>query len=156
MIAPSLGEIAKAAAAAKAVLDLIAQEPSIDPVGGGGTTPKSVSGQITFRNVSFAYPARKTIRVLEDLSLDFEALKVTAIVGASGSGKSTVIGLTERWYDPIEGEICLDGNNIKDLNVRWLRSQIGLVQQVRGGSFSSSLSAKTQSAGTSLVQRYHL
>jgi ATP-binding cassette, subfamily B (MDR/TAP), member 1 len=134
MIAPSLGEIAKAAAAAKAVLDVIAREPNIDPVGSGGAMPKSVSGQITFRGVSFAYPARKSIRVLEDLSLDFEARRVTAIVGASGCGKSTVVGLTERWYDPVEGEICLDGNNIKDLNVRWLRSQIGLVQQVRGCS----------------------
>lgn len=130
MVTPSLGEIAKAAAAAKAVLDLIAQEPHIDPVGSGGTKPISVSGHITFRGVSFAYPARPTIRVLEDISLDLEARKVTAIVGASGSGKSTVVGLAERWYDPIKGQICLDGNDIKDLNVRWLRSQIGLVQQV--------------------------
>ena len=129
MIAPSIGEITKASAAAKAVLDLIAQEPNIDPVGNEGEKPDSISGQITFRGVSFSYPARPTLRVLENLSLDFEACKITAIVGASGSGKSTVVGLTERWYDPIEGQIFLDGKNIKDLNVRWLRSQIGLVQQ---------------------------
>lgn len=132
MIAPSLGEVAKAAAAAQAVLDLIAQEPKIDSVGSGGAKPaqKTLSGQITFRGVSFSYPARKTIKVLEDLNLDFEARKTTAIVGASGSGKSTVVGLAERWYDPDEGQICLDGIDITDLNVRWLRSQIGLVQQV--------------------------
>lgn len=130
MIAPSLGDIAKASAAAKAVLDLIAQEPKIDPVGTEGLKPDSVLGNLTFSGVSFAYPARPTIRVLENLGLDFEARKVTAIVGASGCGKSTVVGLTERWYDPLEGQICLDGVDIKDLNVRWLRSQIGLVQQV--------------------------
>jgi ATP-binding cassette, subfamily B (MDR/TAP), member 1 len=131
MIAPSLGEISKASAAAKAVLDLIAQEPKIDPVGSEGIKPKAVSGHIKFRGVSFAYPARPTIRVLSDLNLDFEARKTTAIVGASGSGKSTVVGLAERWYDRSEGQICLDEVDIKDLNVRWLRSQIGLVQQVR-------------------------
>jgi ATP-binding cassette, subfamily B (MDR/TAP), member 1 len=110
---------------------LIAQEPNIDPVGSGGKSPESISGQIKFRDVAFSYPARPTIRVLEGLNLEFEARKVTAIVGASGSGKSTVVSLAERWYDPIEGQIFLDGNNIKDLNVKWLRSQIGLVQQVR-------------------------
>ena len=134
MIAPSIGEVAKASAAAKAVLDLIAQEPKIDPVGSEGLKPESTSGQITFQGVSFSYPARPTLRVLEDLSLEFEARKVTAIVGASGSGKSTVVGLTERWYDPLEGRICIDGHDIKDLNVRWLRSQIGLVQQVYNSS----------------------
>lgn len=129
MIAPSLGEVTKAAAAAKAVLDMIAKKSTIDPVGAGGVKPDAISGQIAFRGVFFAYPARPTLKVLEDLTLDFEARKVTAIVGASGSGKSTIVCLTERWYDPTEGQILLDGNDIKDLNVRWLRSQIGLVQQ---------------------------
>jgi ATP-binding cassette, subfamily B (MDR/TAP), member 1 len=130
MIAPSLGEISKSAAAAKAVLDVINKVPNIDPVGTEGEKLKTVTGALAFRDVSFSYPARPTTRVLEDLSLDFDAQKVTAIVGASGSGKSTVIALTERWYDPMQGQIFLDGNEIKNLNVRWLRSQIGLVQQV--------------------------
>lgn len=134
MIAPSLGEVSKAAAAAKAVLDMIDKKPNIDPVSSGGARPQHVSGQIAFRGVSFSYPARPTLTVLEDLTLDFEAGKVTAIVGASGSGKSTVVGLTERWYDPAKGQILLDGNDIKDLNVKWLRSQIGLVQQVNDPS----------------------
>lgn len=110
---------------------MIAQKPKIDSVGTEGRRPESVAGTITFRNVSFSYPARPTTRVLEDLNLDFEAHRVTALVGASGSGKSTIVSLVERWYDPIDGEVSLDGNDIKELNVRWLRSQIGLVQQVR-------------------------
>lgn len=69
------------------------------------------------------------MKVLQDITLDFEAGKVTAIVGASGSGKSTIVGLMERWYDPLEGQILLDDQNIKVLNVKWLRSQIGYVQQ---------------------------
>ena len=129
MIAPSIGEFSKAAAAAKAVLDMIAQQPTIDPVSDQGEAPETIVGNIQFRNVGFAYPARPTIKVLHDISLDFEARKTTAIVGASGSGKSTVVALTERWYDPLEGNILFDGRNIRDLNVRWLRTQIGLVQQ---------------------------
>ncbi len=146
MIAPSIGEITKASAAAKAVLDLIAQEPNIDPVGTEGEMPKHISGQIIFRDVAFAYPARPTLRVLEGLNLEFEARKITAIVGASGSGKSTVVGLTERWYDPLEGQIFLDGTDIKDLNVKWLRSQIGLVQQVCRQFHLSKISCSMLSA----------
>lgn len=93
---------------------------------------------------------------MENLCLDFEARKVTAIVGASGSGKSTVVGLTERWYDPLEGQIYLDGVDIKELNVRWLRSQIGLVQQVCKTFMVKMISVELLSIGTSLVQRYHL
>ena len=130
MIAPSIGDFAKAAAAAKSVLDLIAQEPTIDPASNEGKQPRGVTGDITFHHVSFAYPARPSLKVLDDVSLNFEARKTTAIVGASGSGKSTIVALAERWYDPARGDIQLDENNIKDLNVRWLRTQIGLVQQV--------------------------
>lgn len=109
---------------------MIARQPNIDPVSSEGIVPDSVTGHISFRGVTFAYPARPSLKVLNEVSLDFEARKTTAIVGASGSGKSTVVALTERWYDPHQGQVYLDGNDIKHLNVRWLRSQIGLVQQV--------------------------
>ena len=134
MIAPSIGEFAKAAAAAKSILDMIQRQPHIDPLGQGGEQPKTLDGHISLRNVSFAYPARPTLKVLDigdgENGIDFEAGKITAIVGASGSGKSTIVGLIERWYDPQEGQILLDGRDIKKLNVRWLRRQIGFVQQV--------------------------
>jgi ATP-binding cassette subfamily B (MDR/TAP) protein 1 len=134
MIAPSIGEFAKAAAAAKSILEMIARQPNIDPLSDDGERPKTVDGHINLRDVSFAYPARPTLKVLDigdgPEGIDFEAGKITAIVGASGSGKSTVVGLIERWYDPQEGQILLDGLDIKKLNVKWLRSQIGFVQQV--------------------------
>ncbi|KAJ0319914.1 hypothetical protein Brms1b_003506 [Colletotrichum noveboracense] len=77
----------------------------------------------------FTYPTRPDTRVLEDYSLSIPAGKVTALVGSSGSGKSTIIGLLERWYDPASGSISLDGINIRDLSLGWLRTTMRLVQQ---------------------------
>lgn len=67
--------------------------------------------------------------VVKGLDLTFRAGKTVALVGASGSGKSTIISLVERFYDPTSGVVRLDGHNLKDLNLKWLRSQIGLVSQ---------------------------
>ncbi len=129
MIAPAIGEFTKAAAAANDVLRMIERVPEIDSSGTDGLQKETVAGEIVLTGVSFAYPARPTIQVLNNVSLKIEARKVTALVGSSGSGKSTIIAMLERWYDPSQGQILLDGEDIKDLNVRWLRSQIGLVQQ---------------------------
>lgn len=69
------------------------------------------------------------VMVFNDFNLRIEKGSTVALVGESGSGKSTIIGLIERFYDPLEGTITLDGWNLKDLKLKWLRSQIGLVQQ---------------------------
>lgn len=130
MIAPTFSEFSKAAAAANDVLNMIARVPKIDSVSEEGIKPGTVDGELELSDVSFWYPARPTVQVLDRISLKIPARKVTALVGSSGSGKSTIVGLLERWYDPAEGTVSLDGNNLKGLNVRWLRSQIGLVQQV--------------------------
>ncbi|KMU78210.1 lipid A export ATP-binding/permease protein msbA [Coccidioides immitis RMSCC 3703] len=129
MISPTIGDFTKAGAAANDVLDMIARTPGIDSMSTEGLKPEEVKGEIQLSGVSFFYPARPTIQVLNKVTLNIPARKVTALVGASGSGKSTIVGLLERWYDPAEGSVQLDGQEIKDLNVRWLRSQIGLVQQ---------------------------
>ena len=94
-----------------------------------GKTLTDLNGAIEFRNVSFAYPSRPTITVLNKVSLSFPPGKHTAIVGLSGSGKSTVCALLARLYDPGDGAIFLDGHNLRDVNVRSLRSSIGYVQQ---------------------------
>jgi ATP-binding cassette subfamily B (MDR/TAP) protein 1 len=88
-----------------------------------------VVGKISLENVTFRYPSRPDVTVVKGLSVDFPAGKTAAIVGASGSGKSTIISLIERFYDPVSGAVKLDGTDIKDLNIKWLRSQIGLVSQ---------------------------
>jgi ATP-binding cassette subfamily B (MDR/TAP) protein 1 len=75
------------------------------------------------------YPSRRDVLIMENLSITFPKGKTTALVGTSGSGKSTIIGLIERFYDPIAGQVLFDGFNVQDLNVKWLRQQMALVQQ---------------------------
>lgn len=89
----------------------------------------TVLGHIELQNVRHVYPSRPDVVVLDNLSLDIEPGKTTAIVGPSGSGKSTIIELLERFYDPLTGNILLDGHKLSELSPNWLRQQISLVQQ---------------------------
>lgn len=89
----------------------------------------SLKGKIEFRNVSFAYPTKPTQKVLKNISFTIEPGQFAALVGYSGCGKSTIIQLLERYYDIEEGEILLDGINIKEYNLLELRKKIGLVSQ---------------------------
>lgn len=86
-------------------------------------------GHIQFKDVSFSYPSRTDVSIFDKLNLDIPAGKIVALVGGSGSGKSTVISLIERFYEPLAGQILLDGNDISELDLKWLRQQIGLVNQ---------------------------
>ena len=88
-----------------------------------------IKGEITFDNVSFAYPLKPTVPVIKNMNVIIPKEKTVAIVGHSGSGKTTISSLIQRFYDPYEGTIFLDGVNIKDFNVHWLREQIGIVSQ---------------------------
>lgn len=81
------------------------------------------------KNVSFNYPSRPNVPVLQDISLSANPGQTIAFVGPSGCGKSTIVSLIERFYNVLEGGILLDGVDVCDLNIRWLRSQIGLVSQ---------------------------
>jgi len=94
-----------------------------------GKTLPSVDGHIEFHNVSFSYPSRPDVCIFDGLNLDIPSGKIVALVGGSGSGKSTVISLIERFYEPLSGVVLLDGHDIKGLDLKWLRQQIGLVNQ---------------------------
>ncbi len=91
--------------------------------------PDTCVGEIALEDIQFNYPSRPDVPIINHVSNTFPAGTTVALVGASGSGKSTVISLVERFYDPLAGAIKLDGIDLRELNIRWLRSQIGLVSQ---------------------------
>ncbi|XP_014287103.2 ATP-dependent translocase ABCB1 [Halyomorpha halys] len=93
-----------------------------------GINPE-ICGNIVFQDVTFSYPTRNKVKILKKLNLKIEAGKTIALIGDSGCGKSTIISLLERFYLPDEGRILIDGIDINDINVRYLRSQMGLVLQ---------------------------
>ncbi|TMW60933.1 hypothetical protein Poli38472_000975 [Pythium oligandrum] len=126
---PSVQAMFSARAAAYDVFAVINRKSLIDPLSEDGKKLNSVTGRITIENVSFAYPSRPEIKVCSNYSLTIEAGETVALVGPSGSGKSTVVSLLERFYDPLSGAVKLDGVDVRELNVRWLREQVGLVGQ---------------------------
>lgn len=130
-MAPQLLNIGKAAGAAHGLFTIIDRTPGIDSLDETGDRPANIEGSLELNNVGFAYPSRPDAAVFEDLNISFPANKTTALVGPSGSGKSTIVALLERWYSPSSGEILIDGKPIQQLNLRWLRSNIRIVQQVR-------------------------
>ncbi|KAI0375403.1 multidrug resistance protein 1 [Pilatotrama ljubarskyi] len=129
LLAPELQAVAQACGAAAKLYETIERVPPIDSASEAGLKRESCTGEISFEHVDFNYPSRPDVPVLRDLSITFPVGKISALVGASGSGKSTVISLIERFYDPLKGLVKLDGVDVKDLNIKWLRSQIGLVAQ---------------------------
>lgn len=125
MLAPEAQAVAKATSAAAKLFSTIERVPLIDSASPLGLKPDTVHGTISFENVKFHYPSRPNVPILKGLTTTFGAGQTVALVGASGSGKSTVVSLVERFYNPIEGSVKLDGVDIKDLNLKWLRRQIG-------------------------------
>ncbi|KAG6039455.1 hypothetical protein E4U41_002540 [Claviceps citrina] len=95
----------------------------------GRKLSSAVSGKFELKNVSFAYPSRPGQDVLRNVSMELPAGRKTALVGFSGSGKSTIAALMLRLYDPAEGSVLLDGHDLREVNTRQVRSMIGLVQQ---------------------------
>ncbi|KAF8251547.1 P-loop containing nucleoside triphosphate hydrolase protein [Wilcoxina mikolae CBS 423.85] len=128
-VAPNANFFQSGTVAAKSIFATIDRVSPLDPNSEEGIKLDSVTGTIELRNIKFIYPSRPSALVLPDMNLVIPAGKTTALVGSSGSGKSTVVGLVERFYDPVGGDVFLDGHNLKDLNLRWLRQQISLVQQ---------------------------
>ncbi|KAG5584275.1 hypothetical protein H5410_044709 [Solanum commersonii] len=127
--APSMTAFAKARVAAAKIFRIIDHKPSVDRNAKTGLELDTVSGELELKNVEFSYPSRPEIKILNNFNLVVPAGKTIALVGSSGSGKSTVVSLIERFYDPTSGQLMLDGNDIKTLKLKWLRQQIGLVSQ---------------------------
>ncbi|KAI3943785.1 hypothetical protein MKW98_004290 [Papaver atlanticum] len=123
----------------KPVFQTLNRKSEIEPDTPAQTSnTKKIRGRIEFEKVSFSYPLRPQVTILQNFSLQVEQGLKIALVGPSGAGKSSVLALLLRFYDPREGRVLIDGTDIRDFNLRWLRSQIGLVQQ-EPLLFSSSL-----------------
>ncbi|TVU14182.1 hypothetical protein EJB05_37631 [Eragrostis curvula] len=125
----NLGAFSKGKIAGYKLLEVIRQRPTIVQDTADGRCLDEVHGNIEFKEVSFSYPSRPDVMIFRDFSLFFPAGKTAAVVGGSGSGKSTVVALIERFYDPNQGQVLLDNADIKTLQLKWLRDQIGLVNQ---------------------------
>ncbi|KAL3819306.1 hypothetical protein ACJIZ3_005211 [Penstemon smallii] len=126
---PSLSSIVEATSAASRIFETIDRVPEIDSENGKGKVLSNIKGEIELKEVYFSYPSRMETPILQGFNLKVKAGKTVGLVGGSGSGKSTVISLLERFYDPVRGDILLDGHKIKKLKLKWLRSQMGLVNQ---------------------------
>lgn len=108
---------------------MIERIPSIDSTDLQGEIIDDVKGELEFKDIDFAYPTRPDNLVFKKFNLKVIPRQTVGLVGGSGSGKSTVINLLERFYDPLGGEVLLDGVNIKTLQLKWLRKQMALVSQ---------------------------
>ena len=127
---PTIQAFTNASSAAVELFGVLDKPTELDPLSEEGVISSDLKGQIEIQIVQFSYPTRPEAQVLKDLTLSIPANKTTALVGPSGCGKSTLVGLLERWYEKQSGEIILDGVDLSKYNTRWLRKQIGLVQQV--------------------------
>lgn len=128
--APNIKAISAACEASREFFYLKERKPEIDlSLSIEKPSLETIKGEMEFKNISFSYPSKLERKILHNLNLKFVVGQTTAIVGETGSGKSTIVNMIERLYDPIEGEILLDGTNIKRLDLEYFRSMIGYVPQ---------------------------
>lgn len=128
-VAPNVQAFTTAVSAAAKIFATIERQSPLDPADDKGEKLDKVEGTISLENVKHIYPSRPEVVVMDDITLTIPAGKTTALVGASGSGKSTIVGLAMRFYEPVAGKVYLDGHDISTLNLKWLRQHISLVSQ---------------------------
>jgi len=126
---PQFAVIGTAQGAASAIYDIIDRKPEIDCYSEEGVKLSNTQGHIKFSGVSFNYPTRPDIPILQGISFEAKPGETVALVGSSGCGKSTTVSLLLRYYNPISGEITIDGNRLEDINIDSLRKSIGVVSQ---------------------------
>lgn len=129
MALPELKHFTEASIATTKILKQINRVPEINTDNSEGLILNKFRGEIEFKSVCFVYPSRAEMAVLKEFNLLIPAGKTVALVGSSGNGKSTAIALVQRFYDATQGSIKIDGVDIKELQIKWIRSKIGLVSQ---------------------------
>lgn len=126
---PYISTASSSRAAAYEIFKIIDREPVIDTSSEEGFMIKNMNGHIDYEDIFFNYPSRPDVQILKGTNINIKAGSTVAFVGHSGCGKSTSVHLLQRFYDPIKGSIKIDGVDIKTLNVKWLRTNIGVVSQ---------------------------
>ncbi|KAH9123902.1 hypothetical protein AeMF1_005244, partial [Aphanomyces euteiches] len=129
MAAQGMGDVGKAKKAVKSIFAIIDRQPPIDCTSDDGVKLDHVKGEVELRQVHFAYPSRPDSKIYSNYNLKIKSGQTVALVGGSGSGKSTAINLIERFYDPNAGAVYLDGVDLKSINVQSLRNHISIVSQ---------------------------
>jgi ATP-binding cassette subfamily B (MDR/TAP) protein 1 len=148
-------DLAKGADAIASVFAVLDRVTEIDPDNPVGYKPEELKGEVDITKVDFAYPSRPDVIIFKGFSLSIQPGKSTALVGQSGSGKSTIIGLIERFYDPLRGMVKIDGRDIKTYNLRALRQHIGLVSQeptLFAGTIKENIMYGTKTASEAEVE----
>lgn len=149
--APDMGEARDAAKLLKTFLNRI---PKIDHWSPDGKKVNSLNGRVELQGVRFTYPGRPDHRVLRGVDLSAEPGQFIALVGASGSGKSTVMQLLERFYDPTHGNVFVDGVDLKDYNLQDYRAQLAIVSQettLYTGTIRENITADKEDASDEVV-----
>ncbi|KAG0181189.1 GTPase-activating protein [Apophysomyces sp. BC1034] len=124
-----ISAVSGATSAAYKIYSLIDRNPEIDWTSDIGIVPQKFTGDVKFQHISFHYPSRPQQPVLKNVDLEVHPGMTVALVGSSGSGKSTAVQLLQRFYDPTSGQILVGGHDLKTLNLSWVRQQIGIVSQ---------------------------
>jgi len=138
----------RASVSANRILEVLETEPSVKDKEETKKLNPEKKGLVEFKNVSFRYPDADT-EILEDINFTAEAGKTTAIIGSTGSGKSTIVNLIPRFYDVTGGELLVDGVNVKDLSQKELRDVIGFVPQ-KGILFSGTIESNIKYADSKM------
>ncbi|MEI4194357.1 ABC transporter transmembrane domain-containing protein [Roseovarius sp. E0-M6] len=123
------GELQRAAGATERLVELLGTDDAVQDPENPVQVPSPVAGALRFENVQFSYPARRDLPALNDLDLDIAPGETVALVGPSGAGKTTIIQLLQRFYDPDEGTVTLDGVALRDMARREFRAHMALVPQ---------------------------
>ena len=141
-IAELYAQIQKALGATERVFEILDEHPEDLDIFSAHTTTKRIEGNVRFENIAFTYPSRKEIQVLKNITLTADKGETVAIVGPSGTGKSTLIGLLLRFYDPEKGRLLIDGKDAKSYSLTDLRNNMALVPQdvlLFGGSIKENI-----------------
>ncbi|GAB5388567.1 MAG: hydrophobic compound transporter HcuC [Alphaproteobacteria bacterium] len=137
-----MGQLLRAAGATERLISLLHTEPGITAPDSPAPMPSPLSGRLTFDSVRFSYPTRPDQPALDNLSLTIEAGETVALVGPSGGGKSTILQLLLRFYDPQSGTVSLDGTEIAATDPQQMRQHLALVPQepiLFGGTVAENL-----------------